>query len=176
MNSGDRESRLLTRRLRNGGELRIHTSRRMQSSGTRMALLWVQPALPINCSLTTGQCFTCLKKIFPAIFLPHLHVLTTRACFWARETGRLLLFEMPYSSLSHLAVAGSIKDMLIWSPCFLQNSSNDLSVTNESSTFSLPLQMNFCSCSTASPSRSAARSHGYASTFDSIAVILTNAE
>src|SRR6266542_2055325 len=101
-----------------------------------------QLALLIICSFTTAQCFTCLKKIFPAIFRPHLHVLTTRACFCARETGWPVPFETPYSFASHLAVAGSISDMLIWSPCFLQNSSNDLSVTNGSRTFSLLLQMN----------------------------------
>src|SRR6266567_5487445 len=139
--------------------------------------LRVQLALPISWAFTTAQCFTCLKKIFPAIFLPHLHILTTRACFCARETGRPLLpCVTPYSLTSHFAVAGSMSAVLIWSPCFLQNSSNDLSVTNGSSTFSLPWQINAWSCSTASPSKSAARSHGYASTFDSIAVILTNAE
>src|SRR6266581_882652 len=126
----------------------------------------VQPALPINCSFTTGQCFTCLKKMFPAIFLPHLHVLTTTACFCARETERPLLFNTPYSCASHLAVAGSIRDMLIWSPCFLQNSSNDLSVTNGSSTLSLPLQINVWSDSAAIPNRSAARSHGHAFCFN----------
>jgi hypothetical protein len=52
--------------------------------------------------------------------------------------------------------------MLIWSPCFLQNSSKDLSVTKGSSTFNVPLQMKACTSATVMPNRSAERSHGYA--------------
>src|SRR6266496_643114 len=91
------------------------------------------------------QCLTCLKKMFPATLLPHLHVLITRACFWARESSRTAQFsETPYSFISHFAVAGSISVILISSLCFLQNSSKDLSVTNGSTTFNLPLQMKVC--------------------------------
>src|SRR5258708_16590045 len=65
-----------------------------------------------------------------------------------------------------------MSDMLIWSPCFLQNSSKDLSVTKGSSTFNLPLQMKVCTWATVLPSRSAARSQEYASCFAIDSLIL----
>src|SRR2546430_11283960 len=46
-------------------------------------------------------------------------------------------------------------------------SSNDLSVTNGSSTFSLPWQMNVWICSTATPSKSPARSEEHTSELQS---------
>src|SRR5664279_1358814 len=71
--------------------------------------------------------------------------------------------ETPYSLTSHFAVAGSISVMLIRSPCFLQNSSNDLSVTNVSTSLSWPAEILLCIWATVTPSRSAARSHVYPS-------------
>src|SRR5271169_3857275 len=71
--------------------------------------------------------------------------------------------ETPYSLTSHFAVAGSISVMLIRSPCFLQNSSNDLSVTNVSTSFSWPAEIHLCTWATVTPSRSAARPHVYPS-------------
>src|SRR5271169_4178559 len=89
------------------------------------------------------QILTCRKYALPAIFLPQAHVLTTIACFCARETLRLLSegFATPYSLTNHFAVAGSISAVLISSPCFLQNSSKDLSVTNESTSFRWPAEI-----------------------------------
>src|SRR5271166_4527044 len=71
--------------------------------------------------------------------------------------------ETPYSLTSHFAVAGSISVMLIRSPCFLQNSSNDLSVTNVSTSLSWPADTPLCTSATVTPRRSAARSHVYPS-------------
>src|SRR5664280_218694 len=82
-----------------------------------------------------------------------------------RETVVLLVrdCETPYSLTSHFAVAGSISVMLIRSPCFLQNSSNDLSVTNVSTSLSWPAEILRCTWATVTPSRAAARSHVYPS-------------
>ena len=84
------------------------------------------------------QILECRKYTLPAIFLPQAQVLTTNACFCARETLRLrsAAFVTPYSLTSHFAVAGSISAVLISSPCFLQNSSNARSVTNGSTILS----------------------------------------
>src|SRR5271157_2807116 len=71
--------------------------------------------------------------------------------------------ETPYSLTSHLAVAGSISARLSSSPCFLQNSSNDLSVTNVSTTFSWPAEIQTCIWATVTPRRFAALSHVYPS-------------
>jgi hypothetical protein len=75
-----------------------------------------------------------------------VHVLITKACFRARETLPLFVAtsDAPYSFTSHFAVGGSISAVLISSPCFLQNSSNDLSVTNVSTTRSWPAEIQAC--------------------------------
>ena len=51
--------------------------------------------------------------------------------------------EMPYSPISHLLVAGSMRDRLISLPCFRQKSSNDLSVTKVSRSLSCPSAISF---------------------------------
>src|ERR1035441_9666482 len=71
--------------------------------------------------------------------------------------------ETPYSLTSQFVVAGSISIMLIWSPCFLENSSNALSVTNVSTSLSWPTEIPLCTWATVTPSSSAARSHVYPS-------------
>ena len=86
------------------------------------------------------QILECRKYGFPAIFLPHLHVLITNACFLARDTlpPFAAASETPYSLTNHFAMGASISEALSSSPWFLQNSSNDLSVTNVSMTRSWP--------------------------------------
>src|SRR5271157_436984 len=111
------------------------------------------------------QILTCRKYALPAIFLPQAHVRTSNACFCARDTLGFFSarFATPYSLTSHFTVAGSISDVLISSPCFLQNSSKDLSVTNESTSFSWPAEIRLCTWGKATPRRSATRSHENAS-------------
>ena len=111
------------------------------------------------------QTLTCRKYGFPAIFLPHLHVRTTNACFLARETLPPFTADSdtPYSLTNHFAVGASISKSLSSSPCFLQNSSNDLSVTKVSTSRSWPAEIQACICATGTSRRSAARSQEYAS-------------
>src|SRR5581483_1871791 len=86
-----------------------------------------------------GQCLTCRKSTLPAILRPHLHSRMTSACFCARGMGLpSAVSEMPYSPISHFLVGGSIRERLISFPCFRQKSSNDLSVTNVSSSLRCP--------------------------------------
>src|SRR5271157_1704757 len=85
--------------------------------------------------------------------------------------------DAPYSLTNHLAVGGSISSALSSSPWFLQNSSNDLSVTNGSTTRSLPAEIQACIWDTGTPRRFAARSQEYASSsFASAAAILSMVE
>jgi hypothetical protein len=98
--------------------------------------------IPFTCG--SRQCLTCRKKTLPAIFLAHLHSRTTSACFRARGMGLLsAVSEMPYSPISHFLVGGSIRERLISFPCFRQKSSNDLSVTNVSTSLSRPSATSF---------------------------------
>src|SRR6516165_637334 len=64
----------------------------------------------------------------------------------------------PYSLRNHFAVAGSRSARLISLPCFLQKPSNDLSVTNQSTSFNWPEQISSCTCATVTSRRSAVRS------------------
>ena len=115
----------------------------------------------------------------PAICLPHWHVLLTNACFREGETvARFFAVSVtPYSLTNHFAVDGSISVILISSPCFLQNSSNDLSVTNVSTTRSWLAEIQACTWATGTPRRFAARSHEYASSpVAKAAAILSMAE
>ena len=104
------------------------------------------------------QRLTCLKKTFPAIRRPQLHSLIINACFCARGnmfswTGSLT----PYSLTNHFLVEGSIRAILMAFPCFLQNSSKALSVTNVSTSFSCPAETSFCTSATSKPNNLAAR-------------------
>src|SRR5215475_2938360 len=84
----------------------------------------------------------CRKWTFPAIFLPHLQVLTVTACFFAR--GTLEPFDWPkgrpYSWTSHFRTAGSIKVRLVWEAYFCRLL-NDRSVTNGSMTLRCPAEI-----------------------------------
>ena len=100
----------------------------------------------------------------PAICLPHWHVLLPNACFREGETvPRFFAVSVTYSLTNHFAVDRSISVILISSACFLQNSSNDLSVTNVSTTRSWLAEIQTCIWATGTPRRFAARSHEYAS-------------
>src|ERR1035438_9752386 len=119
------------------------------------------------------QILECLKYGFPAIFLPHWHVLITNACLRARETVPpfVAALETPYSVTNHFIVGGSMSVRLISLLCFLQNSLNDLSVTNRSASFSWPAEIKLCTWATVRPRISAVRSHENASSLLSGAVL-----
>jgi hypothetical protein len=58
----------------------------------------------------------------PAIFLPHVQLLTTSACFWARAAAPIVVSSVgtPYSFISHFAqieeadTVGKLNTEMIW--------------------------------------------------------------
>ena len=88
----------------------------------------------------------CPKYPFPLMLRLHFgQGLTTSACFCEAPTGnvRCVAVSRPYSSMSHFAMAGSIRPKFNSELCLRQNASNDRSVTDVSVSLSSPSAIHF---------------------------------